>query len=57
MTQTATKKLMLFFPRWESEEPILYHLVKDHRTGFEQGNTQAVLDGEITGFIEAFLKN
>jgi peptide chain release factor 2 len=34
-----------------------YHLVKDHRTGYEQGNTQAVLDGEITDFIEAFLKN
>ena len=30
LTQTATKKLMLFFPRWESEKPILYHLVKDH---------------------------
>jgi ferredoxin len=30
MTDTATKKLMLFFPRWEFEKPILYHLVKDH---------------------------
>jgi len=30
MSQTATKKLMLFFPRWESEKPIIYHLVKDH---------------------------
>lgn len=33
-----------------------YQLVKDHRTGFETGNTNAVLDGEIDGFIEAYLK-
>jgi len=31
MSETATKKkLMLFFPRWESEKPIIYQLVKDH---------------------------
>ena len=30
MSETATKKLMLFFPRWESEKQIIYHLVKDH---------------------------
>jgi len=34
-----------------------YQMVKDHRTNFEVGNTQAVLDGDITGFIEAFLRN
>ena len=34
-----------------------YQMVKDHRTEFEMGNTQAVLDGEIDPFIEAFLKN
>jgi peptide chain release factor 2 len=33
-----------------------YQLVKDHRTNFEMGNAQAVLDGEIDGYIEAFLK-
>lgn len=33
-----------------------YNLVKDHRTGVETGNVQAVLDGEIDLFIEAFLK-
>jgi peptide chain release factor 2 len=33
-----------------------YQLVKDHRTDFETGNTQAVLDGEIDAFIESFLK-
>jgi peptide chain release factor 2 len=34
-----------------------YQMVKDHRTEYEVGNTQAVLDGEIDGFIEAYLKN
>jgi len=32
-----------------------YKLVKDVRTGFESGNVQAVLDGEIDGFIKAYL--
>ncbi|MCW0482717.1 peptide chain release factor 2 [Prolixibacteraceae bacterium A06] len=32
-----------------------YKLVKDVRTGHETGNVQAVLDGEIDGFIKAFL--
>jgi peptide chain release factor 2 len=34
-----------------------YQLVKDHRTEYEEGNTQAVLDGEIDGFIESYLKS
>ncbi len=33
-----------------------YTLVKDVRTGFEMGNTQAVLDGEIDPFIESWLR-
>lgn len=33
-----------------------YTMVKDHRTAHETGNVIAVLDGEIDGFIEAFLK-
>jgi len=34
-----------------------YQMVKDHRTEYEVGNTQAVLDGELNGFIEAFLRS
>ena len=33
-----------------------YTLVKDHRTGFEMGNINAVMDGELDGFINAYLK-
>ena len=33
-----------------------YTMVKDHRTGFEVGNVQAVMDGNIDGFIESYLK-
>ena len=29
--------------------------VKDHRTGFQTGNTDAVLDGDIDGFLKAYL--
>ncbi len=32
-----------------------YRMVKDHRTGVEIGNTDAVLDGDIDRFIEAYL--
>lgn len=34
-----------------------YSLVKDHRTNFETGNVQAVMDGELDGFMRAFLMN
>ncbi len=33
-----------------------YTLAKDHRTGFENGNITAVMDGELDGFINAYLK-
>ncbi len=33
-----------------------YTMVKDHRTGYEVGNVQAVMDGDLNGFMEAYLK-
>ena len=33
-----------------------YTLVKDHRTSYESGNVGAVMDGDIDGFINAYLK-
>ena len=32
-----------------------YNMVKDHRTSFETGNTGAVMDGDLDGFINAYL--
>jgi peptide chain release factor 2 len=34
-----------------------YSLVKDHRTGHERGNVEAVLNGDIDDFIEAYLRS
>ena len=34
-----------------------YKMIKDHRTGYETSDTIAVLDGEIDGFVEAYLKS
>ena len=33
-----------------------YKMVKDHRTGYEVGNVDAVMDGDLDGFIDAYLK-
>ncbi|TNE98235.1 MAG: peptide chain release factor 2, partial [Deltaproteobacteria bacterium] len=33
-----------------------YKLVKDHRTTFESGNAEKVLDGDLDGFMDAFLR-
>jgi peptide chain release factor 2 len=33
-----------------------YQMVKDHRTEYESGNTQAVLDGDLDEFMEAYLR-
>jgi peptide chain release factor 2 len=33
-----------------------YTMVKDHRTGHETGSVQAVMDGDIAGFMDAFLR-
>jgi peptide chain release factor 2 len=32
-----------------------YRMVKDHRTNHETGNVDKVLDGDLNGFIEAYL--
>jgi peptide chain release factor 2 len=34
-----------------------YQMVKDHRTDYEVGNTQAVLDGDLDGFMESYLRS
>ena len=34
-----------------------YQMVKDHRTSFQTGNVNAVLDGELDGFIESYLRH
>ncbi len=33
-----------------------YQMVKDHRTAYESSNVSSVMDGDIDGFIEAYLK-
>lgn len=33
-----------------------YKMVKDHRTGFEVGNVESVMNGDLDGFIESYLK-
>jgi peptide chain release factor 2 len=32
-------------------------MVKDHRTGYETSNAAMVLDGDLDGFIQAYLKS
>ncbi|KPJ66585.1 MAG: peptide chain release factor 2, partial [Coxiella sp. DG_40] len=34
-----------------------YQMVKDHRTEFQKGDVEAVLDGELDGFIESYLRH
>lgn len=34
-----------------------YKMVKDHRTGYEVGNVDAVMDGDLDGFVEAYLRD
>ena len=34
-----------------------YTMVKDHRTNYEVGNVQGVMDGDLDGFIESYLKS
>ena len=45
---------------WEQPDSLLcfqpYRLIKDHRTGVEVGNVDAVMDGELEPFIAAYLQ-
>jgi peptide chain release factor 2 len=51
----ATKKAIAWGSQIRSYVLQPYRLVKDHRTGFHSSNTDAVLDGDLDGFMEAFL--
>lgn len=33
-----------------------YTMVKDHRTNYEVGNVEAVMNGDLNGFMESYLK-
>jgi len=34
-----------------------YQMIKDHRTDYQVGNVEAVLDGDLDGFIESYLRH
>jgi peptide chain release factor 2 len=53
---TAGKKEIGFGHQIRSYVLHPYRMVKDHRTGAEVGNADAVLDGDLDGFIDAFLR-
>ena len=53
--KTTIKKDVAFGNQIRSYVLAPYQMVKDTRTGVEVGNTAAVLDGDIDGFIHAFL--
>ncbi len=52
---TKTKKEIGFGSQIRSYVLHPYRMVKDHRTSYEVGNTDAVLDGDLDQFIEAYL--
>lgn len=51
----ATKKKIEWGSQIRSYVFHPYKMIKDHRTDYEVGNIQPVMDGEIDGFIKAFL--
>jgi peptide chain release factor 2 len=52
---TGAKKGIAFGSQIRSYTFHPYQLIKDHRTGMEVGNVEAVMDGEIDAFIKAYL--
>jgi len=52
---TGHKKEIAFGSQIRSYTFHPYQLIKDHRTGLEVGNVEAVMDGELDGFIKAYL--
>jgi peptide chain release factor 2 len=52
---TGHKKEIAFGSQIRSYTFHPYQLIKDHRTGFEVGNVDAVMDGELDEFIKAYL--
>lgn len=51
----ATKSQIAWGSQIRSYVLAPYRMVKDHRTGHENGNTDAVLDGDLDPFVEAYL--
>ena len=56
MISKENKKRSVEFPQIRSYVFMPYTLVKDHRTNYEVGNISAVMDGDLDGFINAYLK-
>ncbi|MBI4242334.1 MAG: peptide chain release factor 2, partial [Candidatus Rokubacteria bacterium] len=52
---TGEKKEIAFGSQIRSYTFHPYQLIKDHRTGLEVGNVEAVMDGELDAFIKAYL--
>ena len=52
---TGQKKEIAFGSQIRSYTFHPYQLIKDHRTGHEVGNVEAVMDGDLDGFIKAYL--
>ena len=52
---TGTKKEIAFGSQIRSYTFHPYQLIKDHRTGMEVGNVEAVMDGDLDPFIKAYL--